>query len=65
MGHAPLSCSTGGATSAVLSARSGSTYYLVLPRNTIWEGSHGYRSDSTERQRGASVCFPQGVGVCE
>jgi formate-dependent nitrite reductase cytochrome c552 subunit len=63
--HAPLTCSTGGATSATLQAASGSTYYLVLPHNTIWEGSHGYRSDSSERPRGASVCFPQGVGVCE
>jgi formate-dependent nitrite reductase cytochrome c552 subunit len=63
--HAPLSCSTGGATSAVLPAGSGSTYYLVLPHNTIWEGSHGYRSNGTERPRGASVCYPQGVGVCE
>jgi formate-dependent nitrite reductase cytochrome c552 subunit len=63
--HAPRLCSTGGSTSAILQPPAGATYYLVLPHNTIWEGSHGYRSDGTERPRGASVCLPQAVGVCQ
>jgi hypothetical protein len=63
--HAPKMCSTGGATSAILQPAAGATYYLVLSHNTIWEGSHGYRSDGTERPRGASVCLPQAVGVCQ
>jgi hypothetical protein len=63
--HAPGPCSTGGSTTAVLQPGPGSTYYLVVPHNTIWEGSHGYRGDGTERPRGASVCFSQAAGVCE
>ena len=63
--HAPRLCSTGGATSAVIQPAAGDTYYLVLPHNTVWEGSHGYRSDGTERPRGAAVCLPQAVGVCQ
>jgi formate-dependent nitrite reductase cytochrome c552 subunit len=63
--HAPQPCSTGGSTTAVLQPGSGSTYYLVVPHNTIWEGSHGYRGDGTERPRGNSACFSQAVGVCE
>jgi nitrite reductase (cytochrome c-552) len=62
--HAPTLCSTGGATSAIVQSAAGATYYLVLPHNTIWEGSHGYRGDGTERPRGASACLPQAVGVC-
>jgi formate-dependent nitrite reductase cytochrome c552 subunit len=63
--HAPSPCSTGGSTTAVLQPESGNTYYLVVPHNAIWEGSHGYRGDGTERPRGASTCFSQAVGVCE
>jgi len=64
--HAAGSCTTGGSTTAVvLQPASGSTYYLVVPHNTVWEGSHGYRSNGVERPRGASACFSQAVGVCE
>jgi len=63
--HVPRSCSTGGSTSAVLQPGSGSTYYLVLPHNAVWEGSHGYRADGRERPRGPSACYPQAVGVCQ
>jgi hypothetical protein len=63
--HAPASCSTSGATAAVLQPGSGDTYYLVLAHNGTWEGSHGYRGDGTDRPRGASVCYPQAIGTCE
>ncbi|HXV77861.1 MAG TPA: ammonia-forming cytochrome c nitrite reductase subunit c552 [Candidatus Polarisedimenticolaceae bacterium] len=62
--HVPRQCSTGGATSAVVEPSAGSSYYVVLPHNTIWEGSHGYRSTGSERPRGSSNCLPQAVGVC-
>jgi formate-dependent nitrite reductase cytochrome c552 subunit len=63
--HTPRSCSTSGATSAVLSPDPGATYYLVVAHNATWEGSHGGRGDGSERPRGASFCYPQAVGVCE
>jgi hypothetical protein len=63
--HAPRSCSTGGATSTVLSPGSGATYYLVVANNATWEGSHGARGDGTERPLGATFCYPQAIGVCE
>ena len=62
--HVPRSCSTGGATGAVLQPASGNTYYLVLPHNTIWEGSYGFRGDGTERPRGPQVCLPRAVRAC-
>jgi len=62
--HTPSTCSTGGSTGAVVQPGFGNTYYLVVPHNTVWEGSHGYRADGTERPRGPAACFAQAVGVC-
>lgn len=62
--HTPKTCSTGGSTSAVVQPGTGNTYYLVVPHNSVWEGSHGYRADGKERPRGPSACFTQAVGAC-
>lgn len=62
--HAPSICSTGGATSAVLSPGTGDSYFLVVPRNAVWEGSHGLRGDGSERPRGRTTCLAQAVGSC-
>ncbi len=61
--HAPRFCSTGGMTSKTFTPAPGSTYYLVVPRNALREGSHGRRSDGSERPRGASTCAPQEVAL--
>jgi hypothetical protein len=63
--HAPGTCSTGGLTSAVFPLGPGDAYYLVVPHNVVWEGSHGYRGVGKERPRGASFCYPQAVGICQ
>jgi len=62
--HTNKTCSTGGIASTVFPPGPGGTYYLVVPHNSIWEGSHRASSDGTERPRGASSCLPQAVGVC-
>jgi formate-dependent nitrite reductase cytochrome c552 subunit len=62
--HVPVLCSTGGATSAVIPPGPDGGYYLVVPHNGIWEGSHGFRGGSMARPRGPTSCFPQAVGTC-
>lgn len=62
--HAPQTCTTGGATSATVPVSSGDRYYVVLPHNATWEGSHGTRSNGAERPRGAATCYPQAVAEC-
>jgi formate-dependent nitrite reductase cytochrome c552 subunit len=63
--HEPGACSTGESTTAVFEPGPGNTYYLVVPHNAIWEGSHGRRGDGTERPRGTLACFSQAIAVCE
>ncbi|MCP3980253.1 MAG: hypothetical protein GY716_13190 [bacterium] len=62
-GHAPLSCSTAGATSTSITPAGGSTYYLVVPRNSVREGSYGPALGG-ERPASLSACLPQSVGSC-
>lgn len=63
--HLPRLCTTGGATSATLAPAAGSTYYVVVPRNALREGSHGSRGDGSERPRGPTSCLDQEIGACE
>lgn len=44
---------------------SGSYYYLVVPLNTVHEGSYGTTSYGTERPQGASACKWQKLLSCE
>jgi hypothetical protein len=64
-GYRPLVCSTGGERGVVIVPSNGATYYLVVPRNTSWEGSYGETSDGSERSRGTPSCLPQAIGECE
>ena len=59
--HVSKFCSTGGATTKTFTPVSGSSYYLVVPRNALREGSYGIRSDGSERPQGTSPCLPQEI----
>ena len=62
--HAPVTCTTGGARTWVLSPDAGSSYYLVTPSNGVAEGSLGFDGSGAERPRGASACFQPSIGGC-
>lgn len=62
--HAPRFCSTSGATSKMLAPGLGDKYYLIVPAEVTFEGSHGLDSDDVERSQGTGACRPQDVGEC-
>jgi len=64
--HRSATCGTGGAPTVDLTPRSGSAYYLVVPTNGYYEGSHGLMSAGVERDRGPDslMCLPQDSGGC-
>jgi hypothetical protein len=64
--HRSMTCSTGGAPTIDVTPRSGNAYYLVVPINGYYEGSHGMTSDGIERDRGPDslMCHPQDSGGC-
>jgi hypothetical protein len=61
--HAPRLCTTAGATTTILTPSAGSSYYLVVPRNSVYEGSYGQDS-AGERPQGLSSCQPQVAAPC-
>ncbi|HYS06025.1 MAG TPA: cadherin-like domain-containing protein, partial [Candidatus Dormibacteraeota bacterium] len=61
--HTQKFCSTSGATTRTFPQPPGSTYYLVVPRNTAREGSYGRASDGTERPQGNNACVPQAIAA--
>jgi len=63
-GHAPVACSTGGATSATIAPSGGNRYYLVVPRDAFNEGSYGLRNGGAERPPSPTACRPQVAGAC-
>ena len=62
--HEPRFCSTGGQTTKTLTPSGGNTYYLVVPRNSVWEGSFGTASGGTQRDPGGNACLEQAVESC-
>jgi len=60
-GHVPRVCTTEGATTFTLTPQTAGSYYLVVPRNLMREGSHGLMSDGTQRSPGPSACVPQEI----
>jgi hypothetical protein len=62
--HAPVLCSTSGATTATITPAAGNTYYVVVPRNAAAEGSYGVDSALVERPRSTAACLPQSIAVC-
>jgi len=63
--HAPVTCSTTGAQALAFEPGAGNTYYLVVPSNSVFEGSYGYASDGTPRQQGSASCATMNTGLCE
>lgn len=61
---ASRTCTTGGATAALLSPSEGSRSYVVVPLLAGSEGSYGKRSDGTERDPAASACAEQVINEC-
>lgn len=64
--HAPVVCSTGGATGAAVQPGFDGAYYLVAPTRGGFEGSYGKNSDGEERPRRCGACFPRALSdpVC-
>jgi hypothetical protein len=62
--HVPRLCTTSGSTSAALTPGSGSKYYLIVPRNSVWEGSYGRSSSGLERSQSPAACTVQAIGPC-
>ncbi len=61
--HAQKFCTTGGATSSIFPAPAASTYYLVVPKNTVSEGSYGKATGGAERPQGVPACLPQQIAL--
>lgn len=62
--HAPLSCTTAGATTAAIDPDAGDQYFIVVSRNATNEGSHGLDGAGSERVAAWSTCLPQALGGC-
>ena len=62
--HEPRFCSTGGQTTWTLTPSEGNTYYLVVPRNSVWEGSFGTDSGGNQRPRSENACLGQSFESC-
>lgn len=62
--HTSRFCSTGGATTITFTPIAGNTYYLVVPRNSLREGSYSTDGGGTERPQGGLACLPQLIGAC-
>ena len=63
--HMPVACTTGGAGTITFDPAPGNMYYLVVPRNSLREGSYGTTSGGTPRPQAAAACVPQQIApVC-
>ena len=62
--HTPVLCSTAGLNSLTLTPSTGDSYYLVVPGNSSWEGSHGSNGAGAERSQGPAACLPQLLAGC-
>ena len=61
--HAQKFCTTGGATTKTFTQPAGNTYYLVVPKNAVSEGSYGQASSGSERPQGSAACLPQQIAL--
>jgi hypothetical protein len=62
--HGPKACTTGGATTHSYVPSEGDRYFLVVPHNSIFDGSFGTRSDGQPRHA-LSFCRPVSFDECE
>ena len=61
--HGEKLCTTGGATTATFAAPPGSAYYLIVPKNSVSEGSYGRASSGLEIPQGTAACLPQQIAL--
>jgi hypothetical protein len=61
--HTQKFCTTGGATTKTFPQPAGSTYYLVVPKNAVSEGSYGQASSGAEIPQGAAACAPRQIAL--
>ncbi|HET6372730.1 MAG TPA: hypothetical protein VFG76_05455 [Candidatus Polarisedimenticolia bacterium] len=61
--HAMITCSTGGATARTFTPALGNSYYLVVPRNALREGSYGTNSAGVERPQADAACAPREIAT--
>jgi hypothetical protein len=59
--HQSISCGTGGATSIPFVPGSGNRYYLLVARNSSYEGSYGRASSGAQIPMSGSACLPQKI----
>ncbi len=57
--HVPLQCSTSGLTTTTVTPSPGSTYYLVVPNDHIYEGRYGSSSSGAAIPAGPTRCYPE------
>lgn len=62
--HLPATCSTGGATQALVVPENAISYFLVVPHDSVAEGAYGDASSGAARPASSSPCFPQSAPVC-
>ena len=62
--HESRFCTTGGETVKTFAPADGDSYYLVVPGNSVWEGSYSTGSDGNERAPSSSACLEQRIEVC-
>ena len=64
--RAPKTCTNGGALTRTFFPAGTSSYYLVVPQNTIdsKEGSYGRGSSGAERAPAAGACRTQAIALC-
>lgn len=62
--HAALACSTAGALQATITPGAGDRYYLVVPRNSVQEGSYGTTATGQQRAPSAAACLPRLIADC-
>jgi len=55
--HMPILCSTGGAASATVSPSAGSSYYLIVPNDQMYEGRYGTSSSGVPIPAGPTRCY--------
>ncbi len=63
--HESRLCSTGGATTAEVPPDPGNRFFLVVPRNSVREGSYGQNNFGLERPAGATTCLDQALAGCD
>jgi hypothetical protein len=61
--HVPVTCASVG-SSWNFTPQPGNRYFLVVPQNGDFEGSHGLRGSGQERPRGTVSCLAQNIGAC-